>query len=503
MAQSLTLRNYQNSIIQATRESLRKNKHIIVYAPQGAGKSVLAAFMATNAARKGGQVLILTHREEILRQNVDKINQLGIRVEMINSSIDKIIEAQIYCAMAQTIASRCKRNEKWREWMSSMDTIIVDECHRSEHDALYKYFRPEAWVIGLSASILRSGTMTQLGMFYSDIINIVNTSDLVNLKFLTPSRNFAFQAPILDDVPVNRGTGDYVQQNLQRVFRKPERYAGIITNYNKICPGKKAIVFTTGAIHCIELCIAFNEAGISAKYLISKPNPSTDEAYSGPREEVIASFSRGDFKVLLNIGMLDTGLDVPSIEAIILDFSTKSYVKYAQCVGRGSRKHLDKEFFYVLDFGANIQNFGRYEDKPMMSLWHNPGGTGVAMTKECPAEKPDILGKIGCGRLIAVNAKDCPFCGYHFLTIHEIYEVELREILAQKSEARMSIPEWCAGKVLEGWSINRIFCAVMTKNPTNMKAAFEQARQVLRTSTGAMVSPSYYHFVKKHLLKKK
>ena len=76
--------------------------------------------------------------------------------------------------------------------------------------------------------------MTQLGMFYSDIINIVNTSDLVNLKFLTPSRNFAFQAPLLDDVPVNRGTGDYVQQNLQRVFRKPERYAGIITNYNKI-----------------------------------------------------------------------------------------------------------------------------------------------------------------------------------------------------------------------------------------------------------------------------
>ncbi|NCU31203.1 DEAD/DEAH box helicase, partial [Candidatus Saccharibacteria bacterium] len=280
MAQSLTLRNYQNSIIQATRESLRKNKHIIVYAPQGAGKSVLAAFMATNAARKGGQVLILTHREEILRQNVDKINQLGIRVEMINSSIGKIVEAQIYCAMAQTIASRCKRDEKWREWISSMDTIIVDECHRSEHDVLYKYFRPEAWVIGLSASILRSGTMTQLGMFYSDIINIVNTSDLVNLKFLTPSRNFAFQAPLLDDVPVNRGTGDYVQQNLQRVFRKPERYAGIITNYNKICPGKKALVFTTGAIHCIELCIAFNEAGISAKYLISKPNPSTDEAYS-------------------------------------------------------------------------------------------------------------------------------------------------------------------------------------------------------------------------------
>jgi hypothetical protein len=77
------------------------------------------------------------------------------------------------------------------------------------------------------------------------------------------------------------------------------------------------------------------------------------------------------------------------------------------------------------------------------------------------------------------------------------------EVIAQQKEDRMTIAQWCAQKVLEGWSNNRILCAVMTKNDENMKKAFEEARQVLKTQDGQMVSPSYYHFVKKFLLKKK
>ena len=225
--------------------------------------------------------------------------------------------------------------------------------------------------------------------------------------------------------------------------------------------------------------------------------------YSGERETLLRDFSDGKFLVLFNISILDTGFDCPGVEAIILDFSTKSYTKYSQCVGRGSRPFPGKEHFYVLDFGANIANYGIYETKPLMSLWHNPGGTGVPLTKECPIDKPDQSGKLGCGRLIPISAQDCSYCGYHFATEREIYEVELMEVIAQQKEDRMTIAQWCAQKVLEGWSNNRILCAVMTKNDENMKKAFEEARQVLKTQDGQMVSPSYYHFVKKFLLKKK
>lgn len=504
MESELRLRSYQQRLIDKARADLPKNRRIILYAPQGSGKSVIIAFMSHHSAKKGNKVLILSHRQEILKQNFKKMTSLGTSVHLVDASVKKYSETDVCCAMTQTISSRCKNFPSWAEWVGKMDVIIIDEAHRGEHDVMFSYFNPNAFVIGLSASILRSGNMAQLGAFYQGIVGEVVATELISLGFLTPSRNFAFQAPKLDGVECSRSTGDYVQNQLQKQFRKKERYAGIIENYNKICPGTKTIVFTTGTGHCIDLCVEFNNAGIPAKYLVSEsPDPKYFDQYSGKREDVLASFEKGEFPVLVNISILDTGYDSPDLGGVILDFSTTSYTKYSQAVGRPSRVHPKKKFFYVLDFGANINSFGIYEDKPLMSLWHKSGGAGIQPTKECPTQKKDPSGRIGCGRLIPISMSDCPFCGFHFQTDKEIYTVELQEIIAAQKEEEMTIAEWCAHKKLAGWAINRIFCAVMMKNKENMKSAFEEARKVLRTEKGEMVSPMYYHYLKKHFIKKK
>ena len=502
MKEELILRSYQDRIISGAREQMKKNKNIIIYAPQGSGKSVIAAFMAVNSAKNNLRVLVLSHRDEILKQNFRKIDMLGVKVQMISSVTQTILDHRIYCGMTQTIASRCRTNTTWIDWLATIDMVIVDEAHRGEHDVLYQYFRQNIWRIGLSASIMRYGGMKQLGMFYESVSKNVSTKELIALKFLTPAKHFAFQAPKVDDVGVNRATGDYIQRQLQEKFRSLERYAGIIENYQKICPGTQTIVFTTGAKHTVELCKAFNDAGISAKYLLTRRMPETDEFYSGKREDVINQFLNKDYQVLINISIVDTGFDAPIIESVILDYSTKSYTKFAQSIGRGSRLLEGKRFFNILDFGSNIDRFGFFEDEPPIALYHNTSGNGIAPTKECPREKPDINGKLGCGRLLHISATDCHWCGYHFSTDKEIYTVELREIIRNQKEDEMTIKEWVAHKVLQGWSINRIFCAVMTKNKDHMRNAFEEVRQVVRTEKGQMVSPDYYYFLKKHYLKK-
>lgn len=499
----LQLRSYQQRIIDAAREAMKTDKRLIIYAPQASGKSILAAFMALGAVKKHLSVLILTHREEILKQNFHKMNMLGIDVQIINAKTKAIRPAQVHCAMAQTVTSRCKTLPAWVEWLSQIDFVILDEGHRGEHDSLYQYFRDDIWMVGLSASILRSGTMMQLGMIYSKIVAPIFAEELISLRYLTPSKNYAFQAPALDKVAIDHGTGDYVQRQLQQVFMRPERYAGIIENYRRICSGTKALVFTTGAEHCVELCIAFNEAGIRAQYLLSGSFPETDILYSGTRSSVLESLANGDIDVLVSVDMMTTGLDVPSLETVIIDFSTKSYVKYVQCVGRGARIYQNKAHFNVLDFGANISSYGIYEAKPLMSLWHKAGGNGIPLTKECPTTKADTTGKTGCGRLIPISAQDCPFCQYHFSTEREIYEVELQEIIAKDNEDVMSTAAWCAHKKLQGWSTQRILVTIMMKNPDRMRKAFDEARMVLKTEKGELVSEKYYYFLKKNVINKK
>lgn len=494
----IKLRAYQNRAVENVLSNMLKYRHIALYLPQGAGKSIVLAYMALGAMKKKNKVLILTHRQEILMQNMSKMESFGLNVQAVTAKTKSIdLNVDCYCAMSQTIASRIKKHQSWRDWLFSIPFVIIDECHINNHNVVLDATNPNSYRVGLSASMLRSGgSQAQLANYYDTIVKGDSTKELIDLGFLTPSRNFAFQAPKMDNVRISYSTGDYSQTQMQKVFRKKERYSGIIENYNKLAPNTKAIVFTTGSEHCVDITKMFNEAGIKAKYLLSNKMPETDEEFSGEREQLLRDFADNKFKVLVNISILDTGFDEPSIETVILDFSTTSYARYSQAVGRGSRLFHGKEYFNVLDFGNNIQTHGIYEQpNPPMSLWHKVGGNGVAPTKECPIDKG------GCGRLLLVSATDCKWCGYHFPTQKEIYNVELTEIIDNSETDDMN--KWIAEQMLKGKNPNWILVNICIKNPLNQKAAFMEAIKVLRKADGGQFSPKYWHFFKKNILDRK
>jgi type I restriction enzyme R subunit len=56
--------------------------------------------------------------------------------------------------------------------------------------------------------------------------------------------------------------------------------------------------------------------------------------------------------ILVGIGMLDTGIDAPDVEVLLMARPTKSKVLYVQMKGRGTRKCKDtgKEFYKLVDF---------------------------------------------------------------------------------------------------------------------------------------------------------
>ena len=508
----ITLRPYQQRIIDSTlsalaKESKKGSRHIGVYASCGSGKSILAAFMASGAAKKGNKTLVLSHRAEILKQNFSKMELLGLSASLLNAHTVKVPETIIVCAMSQTLRARLanpKYAEMYHAFMQSFDFIIVDEAHREDHSVPIAHIRKDAWVIGLTATWLRSGNQSQLGDFYSTVVAPVMPSELIALGNILRSENYIFDAPKLDGVAIDYASGDYNQKQLRERFAKAERYSGIIENYQRICPMAKAIVFTTGGEHCIELTKQFNAAGIKAKYLLSEKHPETDRLYSGERSAVIDELRHGDTKVLLSVEMLSTGFDAPEIECVILDYSTKSYTKYQQSVARGDRPYRGQHFFYVLDFGNNVSTYGRFESDPIISLWHKTGGNGVAPTKVCPEDRTDPNGKTGCDRLIPVSVMKCPFCGFEWQTENEIYNIELTKLVDEVDDiSNETIAQYCARMKLKGWDNKWILKNICIKNKDNQKKAFMEAITVLRGTNGEMISPSYWWMFKKLYLEKK
>ena len=62
----IKLRDYQADMISRARESLRKNQRVILQAPTGAGKTVMAAYMMREARERGISTFFVVQKPIVL-----------------------------------------------------------------------------------------------------------------------------------------------------------------------------------------------------------------------------------------------------------------------------------------------------------------------------------------------------------------------------------------------------------------------------------------------------
>ncbi|CAG8769457.1 12455_t:CDS:2, partial [Racocetra persica] len=106
---------------------------------------------------------------------------------------------------------------------------------------------------------------------------------------------------------------------------------------------KSTLVFGVDIDHVESLTKMFQEHGINAYSITSKTK-------THKRADILNNFKAKLFPVLVNCGILTEGMDVPTIDCVIMSRPTKSHVLFQQMIGRGMRIAEDKEDCLVLDF---------------------------------------------------------------------------------------------------------------------------------------------------------
>jgi len=463
---TLTLRDYQVRLLDDISEALLSYKHVLVQAVTGFGKTVVFSEIARRASAKGSRILILSNRSELLIQSGGSLSRIGIHAEYISPKYRKIPTAPVVIAMAQTLRRRMDKPEVL-EYLKSVDLLIIDEAHFADFDFIHEsgIFK-DKYCISFTATPKRNGKSRQLGLDYEAIVLGERTENLIKQGYLVPARYFTLDAPDLSKVEIDAKEGDYKSGQLFKAFNSPQRYEGLINEYNKICPNTLSLCFCSNQAHAIITCAELNAAGISAKFLVSGYSKDDDnydlleehKHLTGKRTDILAQFARRKFLVLVNAGILVAGYDCPQIETIILNLATLSLTKYLQMMGRGSRVSEGKECFRVLDMGSNFgrDGFGRYEEWRRFSLWHDDRiSSGIVPMKICPDDKKDKEGKSGCGRPIPNMSQICPFddCGFIFLKEKELREIELTEIIDGKFQFKnMTVEQLSAYQELHGFN---------------------------------------------------
>jgi hypothetical protein len=113
----------------------------------------------------------------------------------------------------------------------------------------------------------------------------------------------------------------------------------------------RAIGFCVGVQHADFMAKQFNRVGIPARAL-------TSHVDTADRHAAIEQLKRGDLKILFTVDLFNEGVDLPTVDTILLLRPTESATIFLQQLGRGLRLADDKPCLTVLDFiGAQNGQF--------------------------------------------------------------------------------------------------------------------------------------------------
>ena len=97
----MELRPYQNKSVDAVFAEWQTNAHTLLVLPTGGGKTIIFAAIASRIVAQGDRVLVLCHREELIRQAADKI----AKSTGLSCAIEKAEESSVGCLEMITVGS--------------------------------------------------------------------------------------------------------------------------------------------------------------------------------------------------------------------------------------------------------------------------------------------------------------------------------------------------------------------------------------------------------------
>jgi DNA repair protein RadD len=386
------LRPHQERALEALRASLAAGKRRpMVQAPTGAGKTLLAAHIIQRARAKGNAVIFTVPALSLIDQTVEAFEREGLRcvgvMQGLHPRTDPGQPVQI-CSV-QTLARRQKPGAA---------IVIIDEAHlmfKSVHDWMSEPAWAKVPFIGLSATPWARG----LGKHYDDLIIAATTAELIEAGFLS---RFVVYAPSQPDLEgVRTVAGDFDQSQLGDAVDQPRLIADVIATWRKRGGDRPTLCYGVNRAHAEHLQQRFVEAAIVAEYM-------DGETRREDREATFARFRSGQTRVICNVGVLTTGVDL-DVRCIIDAKPTKSEMLFVQTIGRGLRTAPGKDRLIVLDHAGNHLRLGLVTD-----IAHDRLDDGEARRSATePAERAQALPRLcdDCKAILPRRAKVCAECG--------------------------------------------------------------------------------------------
>lgn len=445
ISDKITNRPYQKEAITAVCDAIaKKHRKMLIVQATGSGKTRVSISIVDVLRRHNyvKNILFLADRTALVKQAKNSYTSLLEDLTCCNlcdSKDDPESSRMIFSTYPTMMNAIDEKKNKFGERLFSpghFDLIICDEVHRSvyrKYQEIFEYF--DAMLLGMTATPKNEIDKNTYGVFdlergvptfAYELEKAVEEGYLVNystLEYKTKimedgihydelseeekedfEETFAYDDMVDEDISSSAiNTWLFNEDTIDTVLKELMEKGLKIEGGDKL---GKTIIFAKNSLHAQVIVKRFNalfpECGgdfiKQIDYSIKYCDTLIDDFSTKEKMPQIA----------VSVDMLDTGIDIPEILNLVFFKKVRSYAKFWQMIGRGTRlcpdllgAGLDKERFLIFDFCNNFEYF---------RVNTNGSETGI---QESLCEKIYNTKTLICRELQApVYAKDKPYIAY-------------------------------------------------------------------------------------------
>jgi len=349
----------------------------------GTGKTVMAAvdYARLRETLPRARLLFVAHREEILDQSLATFRH-GLRDQAFGElwvggqrphRFDHVF-ASIQSLHATGLADVDPRH---------FDVVIIDEFHHAAartYTTLLNHIQPVE-LLGLTATPERSDGLSILGWFDNRIAGELRLWDAIDQHRLSPFMYYGIHDGLdLRSIPWQRGRG-YDVEGLSNLLTGDAAWTSLVLkqllDHVDDVHRMRALGFCVGVEHARHMARVFGEAGIPA-VAVWGDSPDSE------RRAALADLAARRVNVVFSVDLFNEGVDLPTLDTLLLLRPTDSPTLFLQQLGRGLRRAYGKTVCTVLDFVGRHRTEFRF-DRRLRALL---GGSRKDLTQQIQQRFP-------------------------------------------------------------------------------------------------------------------
>lgn len=383
-------RDYQLLAVKTIIENIAKgHRRSLLVMATGTGKTrtAIAIIEVLMRAKWIQRVLFLADRRELARQALSAFKE-----HLSGQSRDRVEGGEVNHGARIHIATYPSMMQVYDQLSAGYyDLIIADESHRSiyndkSYQKLFTHF--DALLLGMTATptdFIEHNTFNLFKCidgkptFEYGYARAVDEGHLAQYRVLESKTKFQLEGIKAGQLPpeiqkqlVEQGIDlsdvNFEGTDLEKRVTNTGTNQAIVAEFMEKCRKDasgtlpaKTIIFAMSHIHALELYKAFN-----ARYPEWQRRGLTRviDSQMERAEMMLDDFKYRDMpRVAISVDMLDTGIDIPSLQNLVFAKPVFSQVKFWQMIGRGTRLWTDpqtgerKTDFFILDFWDNFAYF--------------------------------------------------------------------------------------------------------------------------------------------------